>query len=197
MQKLVFLSMVRAEDFLKSSESFRFDFSFQADRFGPADLEIYEDLELLKVTGWIAVDGVSGLAGQQAPGTPAATSPDLTIDSLVDEVTRGPAPLPEAAEEEELSFEYLMGEDTEEEGFAEVEREHERRYEITTRGIDGLRQIRESTNKSEKFEQLARLCRDVKQQFGDWPLSALLKHVYEQFPAYTTQSEIKDRVLGR
>ncbi|MBW3568583.1 DUF4065 domain-containing protein [Candidatus Parcubacteria bacterium] len=38
---------------------------------------------------------------------------------------------------------------------------------------------------------------EFKQSFGTVPLYALLEYVYKKYPKYTTESKIKNRVLGR
>ena len=191
MQKLVFLAKQQSMAFLANDQTFRFDFAFDADRFGPADLELYQDIELLKLTGWISVAG-------EAPSTPMPFHPNVhvTFDSLLGDQMTGQRLRPEEAEETELSFDYLMGEQTEEVGYAEVEEEQERVYSITDKGYEGLDQIRLSTGNHGKFDKLAQVCREVKRQYGSWPLSTLVKHVYKTYPDTAVRSEIRGRVLG-
>src|SRR3990170_4697648 len=60
MQKLVFLAMEAAKEFLREDETFAFDFNYKPDKYGPADLDLYQDLELLKATGWLEVGPKEG-----------------------------------------------------------------------------------------------------------------------------------------
>lgn len=185
MQKLVFLVKERTEDLIADEETFTFDFQFDADRFGPADLNIYPDLELLKAAGWLNVDGETGI-------------PSAGVSGLLDEPQqRGQPILPEEQEEVEgVSFEYLMGEMTEEADLAEAENGIEPIYEITEKGLHGLDQISSQTSKADKFRQLAKACEEVKVEVGSWPLSHLLRFVYKNYPETTVRSEIRRQVLG-
>ena len=183
MQKLVFLAMEASKDFIREDDSFEFDFSFTADKYGPADLDLYQDLEVLKATGWLKIDGETGV-GRADPG------------GVLEEGAKEGLPLlPEEQEEVEVSFEYLMGEHSEEIDLAEAERQFEREYRITEKGIARLEQIRIGSGKPDKFDRLAAVCGEVKHKYGDWPLSHLLRHVYTAYPETTVRSEIRGRIL--
>lgn len=183
MQKLVFLAMKEAETFLEEDETFHFDFEYSADRFGPADLDLYQDLELLKAASWVEINGETGIV-KRAPGR--------VVEEGEEE---GRGLLPEDQEETEISFDYLMGEHSEEADMAEAEREFEKEYRITDKGIARLDKIREDSGKAKEFDQLARVCADIKRRYGDLLLSMLLRHVYETYPETTVRSEIKGQVL--
>ena len=183
MQKLVFLAMEGSKDFLMEDETFRFDFEYSADRFGPADLDLYQDLDLLKAASLVEINGQTGIVKRGAAGV------------LEEEEEEGRRVLPEDQEEVEMSFDYLMGEHSEEADMAEAEREFEKEYRITDRGIARLEKIREDSGKAGKFDQLAAVCADIKREFGDWPLSLLLRHVYKTYPETTVRSEIKRQIL--
>ncbi|MDP2949848.1 MAG: hypothetical protein Q8P22_09965 [Chloroflexota bacterium] len=181
MQKLVFLAMEGSKDFLREDETFEFDFNFSPDKFGPADLDMYQDLELLKATECIRIDNQTGIS-RAAPA------------SILDEhETQGPPLLPEEQEEAEVSFEYLMGEHSEEIDLAEAEREFEREYAITDKGMDRLDQIAIQSGKSDKFKRLDRLCQETKRKYAGWPLNVLLRHVYTTYPETTVRSQIAGR----
>jgi len=182
MQKLAFLAMQSCKDFLRGDDVFRFDFVFAPDRFGPADLELYQDLELLKATGWIEVDGKTRMAIEE---------PATVLD---EEAGKGLPVLPEEQDEEEISFDYLMGEHSEEIDLAEAERRYERQYRITDEGMGRLEVIRVESRREETFNRLAKVCAAVKLEYGNWPLNLLLRHVYSEYPEMTTKSEIRDRV---
>ena len=164
MQKLVFLAMEASSEFLREDETFQFDFNYSPDRYGPADLDLYQDLELLKAAGWLEVG-------------PKESAPLL----------------PEDYEETEVSFEYLMGEHSEEIDLAEAEREFEREYRITDKGVAKLEQIEKESGKADKFRQLATVCEEITRKYGAWPLNLLLRHVYTTYPETTVKSEIKGR----
>ena len=183
MQKLVFLAMEQSKEFLQQDEVFHFDFEFSADRFGPADLDLYQDLDLLKAAGWVEVNGETGIV-KRATGR-----------FLEEREGEGRRLLPEDHEEIEISFDYLMGEHSEEADMAEAERELEKEYGITDRGIARLEKIRKDSGKANEFDQLARVCVDVNREFGTWPLTTLLRYVYKTYPETTVRSEIKGQVL--
>lgn len=183
MQKLVFLAQEKSKGFLAGDETFQFDFNYRPDKYGPADLDLYQDLELLKAAGWLEINGESGVASKE----PSA---------VLEEVEKGGQPLlPEDQEEADISFDYLMGERSEEIELAEAEQEFEKEYRITAKGMSGLEQIRREGEKSEKFDRLREVCAEIKRHYGGWPLSLLLRHVYTSYPETTIRSEIRSQVL--
>jgi uncharacterized protein YwgA len=97
---------------------------------------------------------------------------------------------PSAAERDEygLSFEGLMG-DEEQEATDAFE---ERRYSITEKGRDWLK-ARASALGSEALKGIKR----VKGKYGSLSLSDLLYYVYSRYPEMTSESEIREKVLGR
>ena len=48
MQKLAFLASQKTYLALKDSTYFNFDFNYEAEKFGPADLDLYQDLDFLR-----------------------------------------------------------------------------------------------------------------------------------------------------
>lgn len=91
------------------------------------------------------------------------------------------------AQEVELSFEYLMGDDEQEGAIAEQE---ERKYALTEDGqkyVDGLLQ----SATQEQVEGIGR----VKSKFAHYSLKDLLRYVYKKYPDWTGESEIRDKVL--
>ena len=97
---------------------------------------------------------------------------------------------PSAVELDEfgLSFEGLMGEETQEAG----ETFEEKRYRITNAGLQWLKErARDFGN-----EAIAGI-RRVKGKYGNLSLSDLLYYVYTRYPEMTSESEIRERVLGR
>jgi uncharacterized protein YwgA len=183
MQKLVVLVREKSKDFLADDETFEFDFDYRPDKYGPADLDLYQDLELLKAAGWLEINGESGVASKEPSG-------------VLEEVGQGGQPLlPEDEEETEISFEYLMGERSEEIELAEAEREFEKEYRITEKGVNGLEEIGREGEKREKLERLREVCGQIKRDYAGWPLTLLLRHVYTAYPETTVRSEIRRQVL--
>ena len=186
MQKLVFLVQERLKGKLPD---FRFDFAPEPEKYGPADLELYQDLDFLEAMGLIRVNGQDR---ESATG-------DANFESLMRPPTAGEPSLPEEGEEEELSFEYLMGKEPEEFFAAEAEdRETEAQYEITQQGLKLLVRLDGTISPRQKtqFDDLMMTCEKVRSEFGEMPLKTLLRHVYESFPEYTTKSLIQNDVLG-
>jgi hypothetical protein len=186
MQKLVFLVQEQVKNKLPD---FRFDFTPEPEKYGPADLQLYQDLDFLEAMGLIRVNGQDR----------SATADVLSFDSLMPTAQAGEPSLPEEEEEEELSFEYLMGKEPEEFFAAEAEdRETETTYEITPQGLAMLERMVKTISPQQRgqFDSLMSACEKVRSQFGDMPLKTLLRYVYEHFPAYTTNSVIRDQVLG-
>ncbi len=97
---------------------------------------------------------------------------------------------PSAVELDEfgLSFEGLMGEETQEAS----ETFEERSYSITARGLEWLKA------KAQDFgEGALKEVRRVKGKYGSLSLSDLLYYVYTKYPEMTSESEIREKVLGR
>jgi hypothetical protein len=149
------------------------DFSFVPERFGPADTKLYADLDLL-----VALKHVKRL-------------PD-------DESAESVSPSVEEATEDELSFEYLMGDEEVARDYAGVEKT-EVSFIITDSGADLLKRMeRDIKGKDlDLYSQLANSATEVRAQYGDWPLQKLLRFVYSKYPDMTTSSEIRGRVLGK
>lgn len=188
MQKLVFLVTKRAEGLLEEDEAFRVDFSYDADKFGPADLDLYQDLEFLKAARLISIDRLTGIA-EEGVSPPSESG----------EPPSGPELLPEEQEENELSFDYLMGERTEEIDIAEAETKRERVYQVTPLESGFYEKLAQSLNPGAagRLSKLQQVCRSVKQEFGDWPLEGLLRYVYTNYPDTIRRSSIVDRILRK
>ena len=112
--------------------------------------------------------------------------------------TKSPALLPEEREENELSFEYLIGTDPMELLEAEVELEGERQYYITDGGTNLIDKLRGQSVGRQKnlFVELETACNAVRREYGSWDLKQLLKYVYNTYPEMTTQSIIIGQVQG-
>lgn len=187
MQKLAFLVSERAHLALRDSTYFNFDFRYEAEKFGPADLDLYQDLEFLRTMRLITWD----------TGEVMELSPEPSIETIVEpSTTKTPTLLPEEIEEGELSFEYLMGMDPIELLTADAETEGERQYTITQKGLDLLDALRSSSEGRQKdqLENLEKACKAVRQEYGDWSLKRLLKYVYGNYSHLTTKSTILKRI---
>lgn len=189
MQKIVFLISQKSHLALKDSTYFRFDFNYEPEKFGPADLDLYQDLDFLRSMRLITWANSQTVEPSEEP----------QIDSIVGpKVTKTPALLPEEREEDELSFHYLLGFEPTELLAADAETDGERQYSITNDGLQLLHKLSSESKGSQKedFNTLEKACREVRQEFGDWGLKRLLKHVYDNYPTLTTKSTILHRVKG-
>lgn len=192
MQKLVFLVRDKILNVVGDPDSvFNFDYNPIAEKFGPADLDLYQDLDFLHAMGLISIDGVEI--------TP--TSPEPNIEDLRALPRAGRQPtLPEEEKEDELSFEYLMGREPEELFQAEAEDEDiETEYAITSQGMAMLNTIRTGLEPSQqqRFDRVIAACEEIRTRFGDLLLQSLLRYVYENYEDFTSRSTIKDQVLRR
>jgi len=189
MQKLVFLVSKKSHLALKDSTHFSFDFNYEPEKFGPADLDLYQDLEFLRTMRLITWDNGITLELSQEP----------SLDTMmITNPTKIPALLPEEKEEDELSFEYLMGVDPLELLVADAETEGERQYMITEKGLALLEKLRTSSvgRQKEQFDALEKACNEIRQGYGDWSLKRLLKYVYNNYSDLTTKSTILERIKG-
>lgn len=187
MQKLAFLVSEKAKLALRDSTYFRFDFKYEAEKFGPADLELYQDLDFLRAMRLITWDLSEAIEPSEEPSLESMMSPaDI----------KTPALLPEEREEDELSFEYLIGLEPMELLAADAETEGERQYLITDTALDLIRKLRSQSigRQKEHLDTLEKACAEVRQQFGDWSLKRLLKYVYDNYESMTTKSTILDRM---
>lgn len=187
MQKLAFLASQKTHLALKDSTFFNFDFNYEAEKFGPADLDLYQDLDFLRTMRLIT----------WGEGETLEPSSEPSLETMV-EPTKTPVLLPEEIEEDELSFDYLMGMDPLELLVANAETEGERRYMITEKGLGLLNSLRSSLEgrQKEQFVTLENACATVQQEYGHWPLRRLLKYIYDNYPSLTTKSTIRERIKG-
>src|SRR6266568_2981930 len=110
---------------------------------------------------------------------------DLAKLENLEYISSVPVAEPSSVERDEygLSFEGLIGDEESTESL------EEKRYKITTKGVEWLAKRKLPAGETEKI-------RKVKGKYGSLNLSDLLYHVYSKFPDMTTASEIKERVLG-
>jgi len=189
MQKLVFLAQDRAKEKIREHSSFTFDYGFVPEKFGPADLALYQDLEFLHATGLMSVDGAEGPQFSEFPAPPEMYRPAHRASLL-----------PEEREENELSFEYLMGAAPQELSEAEAATDTGTAYAITPKGRRKLKEIEAGLpeqRERERFIFLRSVCQEVRRDFGDLPLKKLLQYVYRHHTDMTTRSTIKGWVENR
>lgn len=164
LQKFLFL-LEKEENLAPTTNGF----DFEAYKAGPYSFKLYDELELLENLDYIKSDVV-------------AEASDA-----------------EAAEIEELSFEDLMGDESEEignklvDGFGAADAFEERRFSLTEKGRDKVKEMIDSGEYKSIFDGIRR----IKSKYGDYSLSDLLYYVYTKYPGMTTESEIKEKVLNR
>lgn len=145
-------------------------FDFEAYKAGPYSAKIYDDLELLENLGLIMSEPVA--------------------DAMIEE---------EAEDIEEICFEDLMGDGGEDDdgqvfdGFGASDVCQERRYYLTAKGKEKIKEL----TKTKLFIPTVDSIQQLKKQFGKHTLPDLLYYVYTKYPETTTESKIKERVLGR
>ncbi|MHB1640232.1 MAG: hypothetical protein ACYCUD_10415 [Candidatus Dormibacteria bacterium] len=163
------------------------DVKFEPQRFGPADLALYADLDFLDVSGHIQRS-----LHADAGGTPAE-------QAALDDLSPSAEPqAPEDSADQELTFDYLMADDDAPAAYAAAETPRETIFKITPRGrqlLDLL--LADATPRAKPvIAQVYTEAARVKGDYGEWPLQQLLRYVYANYPDMITQSEIRDYVLG-
>jgi len=189
MQKLVFLVSEKIGIALKDSTYFSFDFKYEAEKFGPADLNLYQDLDFLKAMRLITCDGNGALEPSFEP----------SVETIFEQPSvKNPIMLPEEKEEMELSFEYLMGVEPSELLTADVETESESEYAITEKGLKLIENLKNNFEGRQKelFEALENACAAIRQEYASRNLRRLLKYVYDNYSSLTTKSIIRDKIIG-
>ena len=200
LQKLAFLVQERVEKDLRRAGYFRFDFAYEPEKFGPADLALYQDLEYLMAMNLISDDSTPRVHGVNAeqPDYKALMSDNSNAEHDIHDAITSEASADLDQEETELSFDYLMGTDSEELLHFRVGQRQETVYSITGRGRALIENIRQQTpaNDRSRFAKLVEACASIKIQVGLWPLQRLLRYVYRDHPSMISKSIIRDRVLG-
>lgn len=101
----------------------------------------------------------------------------------------------EAAEVDLLDFEDLMGDEEEvSDGITpSPDAYEERRFTLTEKGREKVLDLLSREGVDELVDRIRR----IKSKYSHYSLSDLLYHVYTKYPDMTTESEIKEKVLGR
>lgn len=136
-------------------------FAFQPYKAGPYSATLYDDLEFLENLGYIQGE------------------------------VSAEASVPEAAEVDRLSFDYLMGDDSPRVAYADTY--EERRYILTTRGRERI----ETLKNAGRLDAVISKIRRIKSKYGRYSLNDLLYYVYTKYPEMTTESEIRNYILVR
>lgn len=144
-------------------------FEFSAYKAGPYSSRLYDDLEFLE-----NLDLIEGQVSAEATEPEAAEVDLLDFDELISDT--GDVSSPQAND-----------------GHTAADAYEERRFTITEAGKDRIKTLIESG----KYEPIIDGIRKVKRKYGHYSLSDLLYYVYTKYPDMTTESEIKDKVLGK
>jgi hypothetical protein len=144
-------------------------FEFTPYKAGPYSAKLYDDIEFLGNLGYLESEAV-------AEATDA-----------------------EAAEVDVLDFEELIGDagddpqEPKSDAFGAADAYEERKFRLTELGVQRMKAL---FQKNEYAPVIAAI-KNVKGKYGKYSLNDLLYHVYTKYPDMTTESEIKDKVLGR
>jgi uncharacterized protein YwgA len=144
-------------------------FEFSPYKAGPYSSKIYDDLEVLENLGLIETELTSEVADEEA----------VEIDML--------------------SFEDLMGDDSEDsegkhyDSLGAADAYEERRFRLTREGKRKVKELLES----KAYEPVVEGIRKVKSRYSNYSLSDLLYYIYTKYPDMTTESEIKKQVLRK
>ena len=164
LQKLLFL--LGEEEGLRPIDD---GYEFEPYKAGPYSPALYDDLEFLENLGLLEGEVTSEASG------------------------------PEAAEVDYLSFDHLMGRDSEMssegefDGAVAADAYEERRFRLTDKGENQIKQLLESG----EMVPVENKIRRIKSKYGKYSLKDLLYYVYTKYPQMTTESEIREEVLRR
>jgi hypothetical protein len=200
LQKLLFLVWTKLGR-VSPARGIKVDFDYTPQRFGPADIGLYADLEFLVALGHIRrsstptdrfeLDFQSEGATQLNLDDVLASESEATQQESRDELSL------EEATETEISFEYLMGDEEVAADLAAGERTEDW-FSITKSGLKLLEQIELHLESGSHgiFGRLQGAAYEARRTYGDWPLPRLLRFVYSNYPNMISESEIKNKVLG-
>lgn len=105
----------------------------------------------------------------------------------------GESTVEESAELDALNFDDLINDESNNEPKGYADTYIERSFSLTGRGKEKI----EDLLKNENYKPFIDGIRKIKSKYGNYSLSDLLYYVYKKYPEMTTNSEIKDKVLGR
>jgi len=177
MQKYLFLSLVQEGADAPGVNDVE---GFVPYRFGPYSSKLYDDLEMLENLGLITSEPVDDDEEDETGELEPSYEHFMGSEPVGDLSEPGTG-------EVELSFEYLMGDDEQEGALAQQE---EKKYELTEDGQEFVKGILQNAT-----EEQLEVIRTVKSKFAHYSLRDLLRHVYSKYPDWTTESEIRDKIL--
>jgi uncharacterized protein YwgA len=136
-------------------------------------------------------DGFEFKAYKAGPYTPKIYDDLEFLENLglVKSEVSGLATEAEASELSDIEFDELMGDEAPDES-KETDYE-ERLYCLTD---DGKEKV-EALLKDKNYEPIVEGIRKIKSKYSNYSLNDLLYYVYTKFPEWTTESEIKDKIL--
>ena len=167
-QKLLFL-LEREGQLVPEGDGFQ----FEAWKAGPYSAGLYDDLELLDNLGFIQSEVSGKITDAEASEVDLLDFEDLMGDE--EEVSDGITPSPDA---------YIT---------PSPDAYEERRFTLTEKGREKVVDLLSR----EGIDDLVNRIRRIKSKYSHYSLSDLLYHVYTKYPDMTTESEIKEKVLGR
>ena len=169
LQKLLFL--LEQEYGIKISDGTS---DFEAYRFGPYSSKLYDDLQYLENINFLESD---------KPFRSDADVLEMDFGFLVsDSPSRTPSG-EEFCEREHFAEEYSEGPGAGDLG-------PERRFRLTNEARDYLKEHFQST----EGHQADQACSDLKRRFRS--LNQLIRYVYTRYPEFTTESEIREEIVG-
>jgi len=169
LQKLVFLAEKEGDG--KDVEP---GFDFEAYRFGPYSYSLTDDMEMLVALQYVEK------SDEQAPEI--ASSDIANIESLDADELLGSG--------SQMGSQDDNPEDPEAERQPVATQDDSVTYRITEKGVKYVQE------RIVAGDLNAEPIRQVRKRHGSRPLIDLLQYVYLRYPQYTTQSEIRDRVMG-
>ena len=217
LQKYVFLVQERSglqpDTFNRRTLQLKSDFKYEPEQFGPADLQLYADVDFLQIAGLIHITGEEHPGHASVTGAmPAAASDVLPYESedrgSVLDAQPGPSTtspfeqvplLPDEAFEVDLKYEYLVGMRSNEEELSSVPDDMVQLFTITKSGQERLKRVRSalSGNDTGFADRISSECGSIRDTFDSYTLRNLLAYVYKEYPSWTEKSSIRDQILGR
>jgi len=149
-------------------------FNYEANKFGPASRNLYDDIEFLINTGFVEKTGdINNLIHGKIEDIENMKATDfLTNETIITPVT-------DENEDEDLQNKDPINDDTKDDIV----------YRLTKKGKEYI------DLKGLLKDPISNQIRDVSNKHTNKSLLQLLQHVYTKFPDFTTESEIRDNIL--
>lgn len=158
--------------------------NFEPYRFGPYAPEIYDDIQYLQNIGFLEPkNGPEGAGGEDAE--------DMDFNFLAPSrlVSAGPSD-EELVEREGFYAGSYEGPDTAAKA-AEGDLGPERLFRLTAQA---RKYLDEQLSHDPAGQEVVEACREVKGRFPS--LNSLIRYVYNRYPEYVSESEIREKILG-